>query len=306
MPVSKDFQKKMQASKAAQKRFKAAKKARPTSNAKPDIPNGNYICRIAVEAGNTERDQTPFVSFKWTVIEGEYSKVSWRQTYYLEGEDDERTQREWDNLSRTIQVLGDFDDEAMEEFEDWDMANLIEVLENIDEAQPICKVGVKNWKGEKSEGLNAYFNELLDEADIEETQAVEEEEEPKKPARKAKSAKKKVEEEPEEEESEEEEEDEEEEVVAPKRTRRKTPPKVEEEEEEDEEPEDEEEEEEEVEIKKGDYVYYKAPKKKMAVECKVTSCNKTKRICNLVEEDNPANKYTAVDWSAVELVEYED
>lgn len=289
MPISSDFAKRLTRNKSAKTRFKKAKEARPGEFTAPEIPNGNYVARCSVSAGNTKKDGTPFVSIKWVIVEGEHAKKSWSQDFYLEGDDEDRVQKTWDALSKAIQVLAGIDDEVMEEFESWEMEDLIEVLEEIDKEAPYCRIGIRNWKGEKSSGITAYFNALVDPDEIGKEDEDEDEEEPVvQKGRKGKSAPKQ-----EAVDDEGDEEDDEEEVA-------------EEPEAEEEEDEEEEEAEELVEIKKGMVVYYKPPKSKSAVECEVKRVSKVKKTCLLARTDDEDETFKDIPWDSIEVVEDEE
>lgn len=144
-------------------------------------------------------------------------------------------------------------------------------VDEIDEKAPLALIRIKNWKGEKSSGINTYFLELLDEADVtievdDEAEGEPEEKEEEKPA-------------------------------ASGRTKTRTRPKATEPE-----PEPEQEEEEEVVISKDDYVEYKPPRSRKAIECQVVSSNKTKEECTLVAVEDESKKFTAVKWDDVVLL----
>lgn len=322
MAVSKDFAKRLAASKVAQKRLKKAAKARPSEYSIPEIENGTYICRIGVSTRIFEKTNCPIISIHWAVVEeGEYKGVHHQMDFWLEGDDEDKVQKTWDNLSRAIQVLANLDEEDMESFAEWSMSDLIGVLDEIDKAAPLCKVRIKNWKGEKSSGLNAYFNELVDSVDAEDAEEDEEEEqEEKKPAKKsskpAKKSSKKAEQEEDEDDSDDEDEEdsddeeEEEEEKPAKKSSKKPAKKAKQEEEDDEDTEDESEDEDseddaekedEFSVEKGDIVSYKPPRKKTAVDCKVLSVNVKKETVSLVQEDDKTKKYTDVSWNDIEV-----
>lgn len=273
MAASKEFRKAMEASKNATKRFKKAKDARPGGDfSAPDIEDGRYEVRVTAEADKSPNKNIPFVRINWMVLNGDYAKTKFNAMYWLEGDDEERVQKDWDNLSKAIQVLLGMDEEDMEGFEQWSMSDLCDVVDEIDEKAPLALIRIKNWKSEKSSGINTYFLELLDEADVtievdDEAEGEPEEEEEEKPA-------------------------------ASGRTKTRTRPKKEEVKEE----EPEQEEEEEVVISKDDYVEYKPPRSRKAIECQVVSSNKTKEECTLVAVEDESKKFTAVKWDDVVLL----
>lgn len=275
MAASSDFRKAMKKSKTAKKMLTEAKKERPGSYSCPDIEKGNYIVRVRAEAGKTPNQDTPFVRFPWTIVTGEYAGKSWSDTIYLEGDDEDRVQMSWNRLSKTIQVLCGIDEDELEDFESWGIDEICDKLDEIDEAAPYCRAGISPWESNGKSGLNIYFNELVDEADVEDETEGEEEEESE-------------EEESEDEEVEEEEGEEEEEEG-----------------DDDSEDEEEEESEEEVVVSKGDFATYTPKGKKTAVDCEVLSSNKAKETCTLKEIDGKG-KWTNVAWSEVEVFEYED
>lgn len=288
MAVSADFRKAMDRNKEAQKRFKESKKARPGDFAAPEIDDGRYIARVSAEAGKTPNQAVPYVRIRWMIVTGEYAKTSWMTDFYLEGKNEEQTQRNWDQLSKAIQVLADISDEQMEEFENWSMADLCDVIDEIDANAPLCKVRLKNWKGEKSSGLNCIFLELVDADDVEIETSEEDEEKalraaPQTSARAAKNG-------------------------SPPRG--KAPTKTEEATGDDDDASGDDTDgdggDEPQELAKGDKVLHKPKGKRSKLECEIVSVNKAKEEYTLKEVDNPKNKHTAIAWADCEPVVSED
>lgn len=169
MAVSKDFAKALDASKSSVKRFKEAKKAKPSAGGVlPNIESGQYIARIGISADKT-KEGTPRVRIRSTIAEGEYLGKSWNTDFYLKDKDAKREQQNWDRLSQAIQVLYDVDEE---DFDKWEMSDLIKAINEIDEENPYVRIGVQK-KGKMKDGkptdgffLNTYFNELLSEDEV--------------------------------------------------------------------------------------------------------------------------------------------
>lgn len=294
MAASKGFLKALKKNKQNQKRLAKAKEERPSQGYQlPKIDDGQYIARLGAEAAQTENDGTPYVRINFSILEGEFKGKGHSKVYFLDGEDEEKVQGNWDRLSKDIQRIQDYTDDSMEDFGE-DIDDFVEEVDTIDEEAPVVKITIKNSTKNGKDYLNVYFDERLDdyEEGEEEEDDDEDEEEEKKPSRKKKSKKsKKVEEEDEDSDDEDEEEEDEGED--------------EDDEEQDEEEEEDEEDEEEVVISKGDYVEYTPPRSKKPIECVVLTSNKANQTCTLKDEETD-KKYSGISWDKVYLLEEEE
>lgn len=171
--VSAEFEKALGASKTAVKRFKEAKKAEPSSGSYyPDIPSGTTVYGRVTASADKTKDGTPRVRFRVTVVTGEFKGKSWNRDYYLDNEN----QRGWDDLSKDMQVIAEVTQDEMEDWgDDW-LGQMCGVLEEINQKAPCVRIGIKrNIAPEKTvngkklpakEFFNTYFNELMNEDDL--------------------------------------------------------------------------------------------------------------------------------------------
>jgi hypothetical protein len=305
MPVSAEFRKGLSKNTAAKKRFTKAKEARPGSGFDaPDVPKGQYICQVTAEAYKNGRGNLE-VALKYKIMKGEFANTQWKRRYELEG-DEERAEfidKDWEALSKSIQVLADIGEEELEDFQNWSTDDLCDILDKIEEEAPIVKAGISPWESKSgTRNLNFFINSIVEDVEAEELdvdpddvgeeeeaeEEAEEEEEKKPTARSSRNGKKSTAK-----------------PTATRSTRKKQEEEEAEEEEEEEEAEQEEGEEEAPEILKGNFVFYKPKGSRKTVECEVVSSNRAKEECTLKSVDDPTKKYTAVAWDAVELIEEE-
>lgn len=314
MAVSTEFRKGLARSKDAKARLTEAKKARPGGDFNaPDLPKGTYILRVTAEAGITSKN-TLYARLNWMIMKGEHAKTSFYRDYYLEGDDAALTQKNWDALSKNVQVLAGIGEEDLENFESWSTDDLCDVLDKIDSEAPIVRAVLSPWTSKSgNRNMDVWCNSLIEDISAEELDVDPDD----------------VEEEEEEADGEEATDegddgvidlealgvaadDGDEDALATLTTMAEAAeidpdeydtwaelaaalPEEEAEEED-------EEEEEEVVISKDDFVYYKPKGKRVAVKCKVLSANKAKEECTISEVADPKKKYSAVKWADCELV----
>lgn len=142
----------------------------------PDIPEGDYIVRVAASCGVTPKKGIPYVEFKWRIAEGEYQGEGYRETFYLEDDNAEREEKTWIRLGKTLKVLSSRDVVTFD-----DMEELAEVVNEIDKENPVCKGKATRWQtnkdkeaeaegGEYTEsGLGFFFNKKVELAEPEAT-----------------------------------------------------------------------------------------------------------------------------------------
>ena len=167
MPASPDFLKSLEGSKTAAARWKKAKTERPSEGGgKPDLPSGQYYVRIAIicdkTKGTKDSPSQPRVRIRQTIVAGEYVGNGWYNDFYLgKGKKAEDEERNWNGLSRAVQILAEVDET---EFNKWDLKRLAKELIKIDEAAPFCRIGVVNAPDKQDDQkfyLNVYYNELI-------------------------------------------------------------------------------------------------------------------------------------------------
>jgi hypothetical protein len=263
MAVSKEFAKTMGRNKENLNRFNKSKGARPNDFGPPDIEDGLYIARVTAEAGKTPNKGVPYVRFRWMVLEGEFAKTAYWEDYYLEGADEDRVQKSWDGLSKAIQVLSGLQDEDMDNFEKWTIADLCEVLDEIDSEAPKCKIRVRNWTSDKTgkSGVSCYFVSLVDEQPSDSKKASDDDDGSSEDDSQSDSdddGSDNGDDDPQTDDSQD------------------------------------------VEIEKDDIVLYKPRGSREEIECKVTSSNKAKQECSLKEVDG-TKIYSNVAWEKVSL-----
>lgn len=160
------FEKALAKRKQTRSLMKKAREAERPDFSMPKIEDGSYIARVKGKTGVTPNKGVPFVELRWVIAEGEYKGKGWRMTYFLEGRDLEQEERTWASLGSALKTLSTRDD-----VESWEIEDLDPIIKEITEDAPLCRISLKNWKGEKSEGINCYFNEYIDETD--EAEAIE-------------------------------------------------------------------------------------------------------------------------------------
>ncbi len=149
------------------KPFTKSRKAKAGGFSKPDIDDGPYVVRIGAKARVI--NGKPVVDFPWTVARGTSKGVRFTHSIWLDNDDAEREQRNFDDLSTRLQVLG-YDMDSME------VADIPDILEEIDSDKPLVRCNIKNWASDSgNSGINCYFNELLEADDDEEDEGEEEE-----------------------------------------------------------------------------------------------------------------------------------
>jgi len=256
--------------------FNKSRKAKPGQFTIPEIKDGSYVARITLTCRAVGDENKPVASFKWTIARGKEKGVSHSKDIWLTDKDKEREQKNFDEMSKCLQVLGyDMDDVETDQF--------LEIAEEVTKDKPLVKIALVNKTAKNGSGkkyLNCHLNELLDEDDEEEEKAS------SGKAKKKSKAKEKDEEEDDEEEEEEDDDDTDEDE--------EDEDSDDDDSEEDDSDEDEDEDEdEEVElIEKGDSVKYKRK------VCDVTSSNKRKEICALRHEKS-GTVYKNVSWDDV-------
>lgn len=317
MAVSAEFRKGLARSKDAKARLTAAKKARPGGDFNaPDLPKGAYILRVTAEANKTSKGNL-YARLNWMIMKGEFAKTSFYKDFFLEGDNDEMVQKNWDALSKAVQVLADIGEEELADFENWSTDDLCDVLDKIDSEAPLVRATLNPWisKSNGNRNLDVWFNSLIEDVASEELDV-----------------------DPDDIEGEEEEADGEEatdegddgvidlealgvaaddgdEDALAKLAELAEAAGIDPDEYDtwaelaaalpEEEAEEEEEEVEEVVISKDDFVYYKPKGKRTAVKCKVLSSNKAKEEATIAEVADAKKKYSAVPWASCELVEEE-
>jgi hypothetical protein len=148
---------------------KAAKAEAGGDFSTPDIPEGDYLARVKGSCGVTPKKGVPFVEFKWTIVEGEYTGKGYRETFYLENDDAENEEKTWTRLGKTLKILSSRDVVTFEDAEEME-----ELINEIDTETPHVQIKVRRWQTNKDKeaeaaggdytesGLGVYFNKRVE------------------------------------------------------------------------------------------------------------------------------------------------
>ena len=151
--ASSAFKKALAKKKQARKLMETARKAETNSFEAPDIgEGGEFVVRVKARTGITPNKGIPFVEFKWVITEGEHTGKGYRETVFLTADDPEQEERSWTKLGRALKVLSDAAADS------WELADLDDIVEDINDDMPVCRASLKPWKSEKSKGINCFFN----------------------------------------------------------------------------------------------------------------------------------------------------
>ena len=132
--------------KKKQKQFKKSRKAKPGQFSIPAIDNGTYVALISMQMKMVGSDKKLQAYFKWTVARGAFKGVSYNKTVWLDDEDKERDQGNWDELSKCLQVLG-------YEMDDIDVSDLLVIADEVTKEKPLIKIGGRTMLGRVVEAL---------------------------------------------------------------------------------------------------------------------------------------------------------
>jgi len=134
------------------------------------IDDGTYVCRLAAARSGTDKNKNAYATFDFEVSRGEFEGVSLSKFHSISETDWRTIEQSLSSLFVDLQRLsgeGDFSEVEPSEIED--------LVTELNDEKPTISVGVKNWKSEKSTGINVYINKRLDEGTIEEEEIVPEE-----------------------------------------------------------------------------------------------------------------------------------
>jgi hypothetical protein len=171
MSSSAAFSKALDKKKSALKMLDKASKAELGGDfSVPNIPADEYLARVKAKCDVTPKKGVPFVEFKWTIVDGEYKGKGYRETMFLgESDNPERDEKTWTRLGKTLKVLSTRDVVTFEDFDE-----LAEVVNEIDEATPLCHIKTTRWQNAKDKehevktgeykesGLGCFFNKRVE------------------------------------------------------------------------------------------------------------------------------------------------
>lgn len=125
-----------------------------------DVSDGSYQAVVTAETSvpiKGSMEGVPIVKFKATINSGKYEGMEPSQSYFCEGKapEDDRPTAEQQVIALCQYLLPDIDIQEVEQVPD--------ALDLINERGPICVIGIKNTKSEKTgkEYQNVYFNKLV-------------------------------------------------------------------------------------------------------------------------------------------------
>lgn len=269
---------------AAQKKWKKAKPASSSGMVNENVEDGNYTAKLTGKDIKIQNNK-PAVLLQYTIEDEDAADEVVTARYWLETEQ---------NLSYLKRDLGRFGYEV----DDLDLSSDLDgILDEIVEAEPVCRISVRT----SDEWQNVYLNRV-DEMNEDENEEDEEEEDDDTEDEDEEESEDEDEDEEEDEEDEDEDDEEEDEEEDEDE---ESEDEDEDDDEEEEEDEDEDEDEEEVEIAKGDVVLFKAPRAKKSEECKVTSISESKGTANL-KRDRDGKTFKGIKLELLEVPEDED
>lgn len=155
--------------------WKKAVKAEPRKGGGyglPEIPDGRYEARISCESGITDKEgkpKIPWVRITATVSEGAHMGKEPSKFYYLDGKpvsaDPEAMLTNEQQLSGDLKTL--LPDVEVEATLAEDPGQLDVMLTEINERNPLCKIGIRNGvnAGGKNKGKarqDVFFNDLIE------------------------------------------------------------------------------------------------------------------------------------------------
>ena len=149
--------------------WEASRKVKDTGGNREQEPidDGTYVARLTTARSGTDKNKNAYAAFDFEVTRGEFEGVSLSKFHSISETDWRTIEQSLSSLFVDLQRLsgeGDFSEVEPAEIED--------LVTELDEAKPTISIGVRNWKSEKSAGINVYINKRLDEGTIEEEEIV--------------------------------------------------------------------------------------------------------------------------------------
>ena len=127
--------------KRSKRKFEESKKVKPGGFSLPKL-DGTYTATVKAETREVKKkdgEVIPVVKFPFEITEGDDKGKKYFKEIWLNSEDDEKEQRAWNELSKTIQVLCDVDIDEIE------IEELEDIFAEITEDEPLCKVACVPW-----------------------------------------------------------------------------------------------------------------------------------------------------------------
>jgi hypothetical protein len=145
--------------------YKKARTAKAEKFSLPAVPDGTYIMRVTAEAGVYKKNNVPFVKFSTVIAKGEFEGKQPSKSFYLDP-DSPRISTEQEFLIKDLKtLLPDMDDEI----ENSDPQDVEDFCATITERNPLVRGAVKNTEKNDKKYQTVYFNEVLTDEDIAES-----------------------------------------------------------------------------------------------------------------------------------------
>ena len=147
----------------------ASRKVKDTGGNREQEPidDGAYVASLTTARSGTDKNGNAYAAFDFEISRGEFQGVSISKFHSI-------STTEWRTIENALQSLfvdlqrlsgeGDFSEVEPDEIED--------LVNELNDEKPTISVGVKNWKSEKSAGINVYINNRVDEGTLEEEEVV--------------------------------------------------------------------------------------------------------------------------------------
>lgn len=98
---------------------------------------------------------------QYVILDGEYEATKVRRMDFLSDEDPERQAAKQESFAKAMDGLG-YNVESLE------LAEVPDLVADLNKDKPYIEVNIVNWQGDKSHGYNCYINRQLSAEEVEE------------------------------------------------------------------------------------------------------------------------------------------
>lgn len=138
--------------------IKKMRDVQPKEYSKPDIENGTYIFAVKAEAGVTPKKEVPYVKFEWSIQdEGPEFGKSDQSTFFLEGDDPEKVEKNFESLGLAFKALLNAADLDIS-----DAADIELLVDAVNKEKCYARGNLKKWVSGDKFGYNVWFKERLE------------------------------------------------------------------------------------------------------------------------------------------------
>ena len=143
--------------------FKSARTIKDTGGNREQQPidDGSYVANLTTARSGVDKNGNAYAAFDFEVSRGEFEGVSLSKFHSISATDWRTVEQSLESLFVDLQRLSGEGD-----FSELEPTDIGELVAELDKEKPSMGVGVKNWKSEKSEGINVYINKRVDADDI--------------------------------------------------------------------------------------------------------------------------------------------